>query len=281
MNTNTPNSKHPPLKNPPVHTGVAINHAEEHENRIHSDDIAAKLGFEGALVPGVTVFGLTSIAITKQFGAAWLEGSCVHTRFLKPAYHNDILNVYATNENHANEAKCFNELGTLLCTLNTNPLKVAAEFSQYPFDTATTPIPATRIDRPVIQWDLIKENSPFPPRSWRPSSEENAKLAAEVQDSHPCFTEARENLVHPHLLLSHANQTLVDEFEMPAWIHVGSELRLHQALQLNRTYRVFATPTRKWRHKGHEFLTLYIAYLYKDKVQTEIFHTAIFRIAGT
>ena len=276
MSTNTPN-----FSQPPTHTGVAINHAEEHENRIHSDDIAAKLGFEGALVPGVTVFGLTSIALTKKFGPDWLEGSSVHTRFLKPAYHNDTLNVYSTTTDQLSEAQCFNESGTLLCTLTATPLEVAPEFSQYSFDTAATPIPATRIDRPVIQWDLIKENSPFPPRSWCPRPEENAKLAAEVQDSHPCFTAAEGNLVHPHFLLSHANQTLVDEFEMPAWIHVGSELRLHHALQLNRTYHIFATPIRKWRHKGHEFLTLYIGYVYKDRVQTEIFHTAIFRIAGT
>ena len=31
---------------------IAINHAQSSENRIHSDDIASRLGFRGALVPG-------------------------------------------------------------------------------------------------------------------------------------------------------------------------------------------------------------------------------------
>ena len=41
----------------PVHSAVARNFAEASENKIHSDDIARRFGFTGALVPGVTVFG--------------------------------------------------------------------------------------------------------------------------------------------------------------------------------------------------------------------------------
>jgi len=264
----------------PAHTGVAINHAESHENKIHSDEIAAKLGFEGALVPGVTVFGLTSIALTKKFGGDWLQGTTVHTRFLKPAYHDDTLDVFFSSSAEQTEARCENKGGTLLCTLQIQPCTEASEFAQHNFDLSAQPIASDRTNRKEISWEHIHEGEPFPVRPWHPSNDENAKFAQEVQDNHQVFTANDAGLVHPHLILSQANQALVDEFEMPAWIHVGSELRLHQALKQSVDYRVFAKPVRKWRHKGHEFVTLYIAYEHKGDAHAEIFHTAIYRIAG-
>src|ERR1044072_502260 len=74
-----------------VHTAVARNFAEASENRIHSDDIARRFGFTGALVPGVTVFGHLAWPLTQRFGERWLGGSWVTTRFMKPAYHEETI----------------------------------------------------------------------------------------------------------------------------------------------------------------------------------------------
>jgi hypothetical protein len=38
-------------------------------------------------------------------------------------------------------------------------------------------------------------------------------------------------------------------------------------------------PAEKWEKKGHQFVKLYIAYLVRGEVATEILHTAIFRVA--
>ncbi len=264
----------------PAHTGVARNHAESHENKMHSDEVAAKLGFEGALVPGVTVFGLTSIALTKQFGGDWLQGTTLHTRFLKPAYHDDKLDVFLTSNEEQSEARCLNKDGTLLCTLQMQSGTETPEFGNHNFDLSALPIASDRKNRKEISWEHIREGIPFPVRPWHVGAEENVKFANEVQDDHSAFTTEGTALVHPHLILSQANQVLVDEFEMPAWIHVGSEVRLHQALKQSTDYRLFAVPVRKWKNKGHEFITVYIAYEHKGEAHAEIFHTAIYRIAG-
>ena len=55
-----------------VHIAVARNFAEASENKIHSDDIARRFGFTGALVPGVTVFGHLAWPLTQRFGERWL-----------------------------------------------------------------------------------------------------------------------------------------------------------------------------------------------------------------
>ena len=58
-----------------VHTAVARNFNEASENKIHSDDIARRFGFTGALVPGVTVFGHLAWPLTQRFGARQYRGS--------------------------------------------------------------------------------------------------------------------------------------------------------------------------------------------------------------
>ena len=46
---------------------LALNNAQTSENRIHSDDIAAKYGFEGALVSGAIVIGSLSQPLVRYY----------------------------------------------------------------------------------------------------------------------------------------------------------------------------------------------------------------------
>ncbi len=54
-------------------TITAINDGTESENRMHSDDVAARYGFKGALVSGVNVFGYMTQPLVAQFGAMVIE----------------------------------------------------------------------------------------------------------------------------------------------------------------------------------------------------------------
>ena len=51
---------------------VARNFSESSENKIHSDEIAKKFGFKGALVPGVAVYGHLTLPLVDRFGENWL-----------------------------------------------------------------------------------------------------------------------------------------------------------------------------------------------------------------
>ena len=66
---------------------------------------------------------------------------------------------------------------------------------------------------------------------------------------------------------------------LPAWLHVGSEIRFHRLLRVGDTVEVRTVPTAKWERKGHEFVDLRIVYLVAGEVATEIVHTSIFKIA--
>jgi acyl dehydratase len=256
-----------------VHTAIARNFAEASENRIHSDDIARRFGFTGALVPGVTVFGHLAWPLTQHFGERWLHGSWLTTRFVKPAYHGETISVTDRETGAENLAvECTNSAGVLLATL-----ECRIEATQPAVDmhahVAGRMEPDTRVE---ITWDTVHVDEPFARYGWRPDDALNREYATRVDDDRQLF---RQGVLHPHAILSQANQVLVRRFVMPAWIHTGSELRLRKLLRVGDEIEVRAVLLEKWERKGHQFIKLYVAYVVRGEVAAEIFHTAIFRVA--
>ena len=110
---------------------------------------------------------------------------------------------------------------------------------------------------------------------WKPDDAHNREYAARVDDETELF---RKGVLHPHAILSQANQVLVRRFVMPAWIHTGSEMRFRRLLRVGDEIEVRAVPLEKWERKGHQFIKLYVAYVVGGEIATEIWHTAIFRV---
>lgn len=256
-----------------VHTAVARNFAEASENKIHSDDIARRFGFTGALVPGVTVFGHLAWPLTQRLGASWLQGSWVTTRFIKPAYHAETISLLDRETGEDSFAvDCKNAadvlLATLECTLE-EPQPAVDPHAQ--LGGAQGPE-----DRVEIAWDTVHVDEPFAMYLWKPDEALNREYAARVADDTELF---RQGVLHPHAILSQANQVLVRRFVMPAWIHTGSEVRFRRLLRVGDAIEVRAVPLEKWERKEHQFIRLYVAYVVGGEVATEIWHTAIFRVA--
>ncbi len=257
----------------PVHTAVARNFAEASENKIHSDEIARRFGFTGALVPGVTVFGHLAWPLTRRYGEKWLQGSWVTTRFLKPAYHCETISLTDREMDADGVAvECRNAsdvlLATLECTIES--MQPAADIYAH-LGKAKQPQP--RVD---IGWDTVQVDEPFATYAWEPDDAHNREYAARVDDETELF---RKGVLHPHAILSQANQVLVRRYVMPAWIHTGSEIRFRRLLRVGDAIELHAVPLEKWERKGHQFIKLYVGYVVRGELATEIFHTAIFRVA--
>lgn len=252
-----------------VYETTARNFSANAENRIHSDDVAAQFGFEGALVPGAAVFGHMAHPLVDALGPDWLSGWQASVRFLKPAYDGDSLTVThdATGETHI--VQCYAR-GFLLAELHTRPLRRDDGF-------AAVDSGAPVADRPEITWDNVNVGEPFPAWTWSPDAIGNAEFAAQVGDALACY---RTGVLHPHAILSAANGTFIRRYVLPAWIHVSSVVRFRRLLRVGDEIEVRTVPTRKWRRKGHEFVDLAIAYVVGGEVATEIEHTSIFRVAS-
>ena len=251
---------------------VARNFSEATENKIHDDKIARKYGFEGALVPGVAVYGHLTHPLVEKFGEAWLSHSLGSVRFLKPAYHGDALAISYVEDDGGHHTHCHNQHGVLLAELHsTMPDELPAIEDQSVF--ANTRKPAERVD---MTWDTVEALQPFTPWHWQITDDGNQTSASQIRDEQPIF----RTHAHPHWMLAIANRTLTREYFMPAWIHVGSENRFHLPVFVGDTLEVRAAVREKWRKKGHEFVRIYIAYYRGRELTTEIFHTAIFRLAS-
>jgi acyl dehydratase len=252
---------------------VAANHAESSENRIHSDDVAQRYGFSGALVPGVAVFGYMSHEVTRSLGASWLRHSITDLRLLKPAYAGDQLTIdIGETEEQGHRVACHNPNGVLLATL---------DVLQPP--TMPAPDPRWRIvsdapdpPREPIRWDVLDVHRPWRTFTWQPTVAENRDFTERVADELAVYA---TGLLHPHLVQHMANVVLVRRFMMPAWIHVGTVMHFRRALKAGDTIEMRTVPIDKWERKGHQFLKLYIAFVVDDTPAVEAWHTAIFRIA--
>ena len=251
-----------------VYLTNARNFSVNTENRIHSDAVAARFGFEGALVPGAAVFGHMTHPLVDTLGLDWLAGSHVSMRFLKPAYDGDRLTVTHDAAGDTHTVRC-RARGILLAELHTRPLD--------PDDGPATVEPGAPFSqRPEIEWDNVIVGEPFSAWMWSPDAVENAESAAQVEDGLACYP---MGVLHPHAILSAANRAFTRRYVLPAWIHVGSVVRLRRLLRVGDEIEVRTVPTRKWRRKGHEFVDLGIAYVVGGEVATEIEHTSIFSIA--
>jgi acyl dehydratase len=249
---------------------VAKNYSQSHENKIHSDEVAQKYGFKGALVPGVAVYGHLTHPLVERFGEEWLSGSVSNVRFLKPAYHDDRLEVTCREDDAGYHVQCLND-GVLLAEMQSNlPDEPPAVESQAVFNA-----PAKSRERREISWEAVVEGQPFEPWHWQITEDGNQTHAREISDTLPIY----RTCAHPHWLLSTANRALTREYIMPAWIHAGSEIRYRTLLRIGDAVEVKAVPLEKWRRKGHEFVRLYLAYHRNGTLATEIFHTAIFKVA--
>lgn len=252
---------------------IARNFSESSENKIHSDEIAKKFGFRGALVPGVAVYGHLTLPLVDRFGASWLDHSICDLRLLKPAYHEERLILNLGESDDTMTVQCHNDGGELLATL----------ISSMPDDLpepepASIFAPAPKSDgRVEISWDNIRPDEPF--KEWQVTITDkiNQTYTSQVADTLPLYG---EGYVHPHFLLGCANKALVDEYVMPTWIHVGSETRHRSAVKVGDTLTVRSVPVDKWQKKGHEFIRLYVSYWRGDELTTDIMHTAIYKVAS-
>ena len=251
---------------------VARNFDESNENRIHSDEIAKKFGFKGALVPGSTLYGHLTLPLVDRFGADWLKHSVCDLRLIKPAYHEDRLVLSLSEADTTFTVQCHNASGELLATLVSSMPEVLPE-----------PAPASIFDsepkpkgRSVIAWDTVIPNEPFHEWQITVTEEYNQMYTEQVADELPLY---KEGYAHPHSLCWIANTAMLNDYMIPLSIHVGVEARHRKAVKVGDTLTVRSVPLEKWKKKGHEFIRLYVSLWRGEELTTDIMSTTIFEIA--
>ena len=263
----------------PRHQIVTHNDATATENKIHSDDIAKKYGFRGGLVPGVTVFGHMTYPLVSAFGERWLSKAVGEVRLLKPAYEGEQLTIDTQVEDDGYLVTARNDSGDLLARMTAR----IAERATPPNPLWRTPPLASNPPREEIAATNIVVDKPLAALRLQPEMADNLSIAAHLSDDLAMYSKPPVDIVaspmHPLWFARACNRAFTARWIMPAWIHVGTEFVFHRPLRVAQSIEIRAIPTRVWEHKGHEFATLYLAFLNDGDLAAEARHTAIYKVA--
>ena len=249
---------------PPLLLVRAVNTAADSENRIHEDRVAAEYGFQGGLVPGVTIYGYMAAAVIEHFGPAWLERGAMDVRFFQPFYEGEQVAVSIAEQEQG---------------------RVKVEAGSRASGTAWI---QDLLDDSLDFGDLPPE-CPMPDRV--PASREAmlvgtllGTIEKALDLSEPGMSApldaylGQERFAHPAIILALANEILARNYILGPWIHSSSEVRnLSAALDGDRL-QVRGKIVEAYERKGHDFVVLDVAILKGAVPVSRIRHTAIWRL---
>ena len=79
-------------------SGKAINQDPDSANEIHGDELAQQFGFEGGLVPGVTISAYLTHPAVEAWGLDFLGNGHAHVRVVSPLYDGETFTVETNDE---------------------------------------------------------------------------------------------------------------------------------------------------------------------------------------
>ena len=247
-------------------TVIARNFSTQSENRMHSDEMASRYGFQGALVPGVAIYGHLVKPLVDHYGEAWLHDSCVEVKLIKPTYHGDELTIeWAGSEEDVIASNQRGELIAIIATHHKSSLPTELGLE------GDLKLPG----RPEIDWNNVIVGEVFSPWAVHLDAKENRRYCSEIGDEDPIYRDH----IHPHYLLSLANEALMQEYIMPAWIHVKSKISHRTGLRVGDDVVLRSVVSNRSERKGRQFISGHMTFWRGDEVALDIEHHAIFRIA--
>ena len=261
-----------------THAVRAHNAATASENKIHDDAVARTYGFEGGLVPGVTVYAYLTHPVVAELGRAWLERGTMTTRFVRPCYDGDDVTIDAVTPDERDD-------GTLELTARRAGDEVVA--------TAIASLPAGPPPPPAVE---DYPAAPLPAERVPATADALAALGllgsweATFHAEHaPAFLdEIGEDLslyrdggpAHPGYLLLAANWILVANVHLGPWMHVGSDVTNYGVVDDGDRVSTRGRVVRLFERKGHRFVDLDLLMVANDvRPVLHVRHTAIYDIA--
>lgn len=258
----------------------ARNTAADSENKIHDDTTAARFGFRGGLVPGVTVYAYMTAPIVERFGLDWLERGSMQIKFHQPFYDGEEVLVRGEADDSADPISiaitAAREDGTVcstaLATVNDQTAWLGeARLEDYPeaplpaLDARSTPTRELLIPGRAI--GTLTEAVRVP----------DCELLESLDERLQIYRGDRA-VAHPYTLLALANQVLVRNYQLGPWIHAASDLINWSSVRNGEELSVRGRISDCFERKGHEFVVLDLVLVANNRrTVQQVRHTAIYR----
>lgn len=258
----------------------ARNTSADSENRIHDDEVAARYGFRGGLVPGVTLYGYMTVPLVERFGLDWLSRGAMQIRFQKPVYEGDEVILRGEIDKGSDALRVTlraeRDGGEVCATAVANIGGESPFASELCIENySAVPLPSLE-ERPVATREVFVPGADIGTLTERLNLPDAAFLA-QIDERLPIYA-GDEAVGHPAYLLGLMNQALVRNFRLGPWIHVASELVNHSVARDGEVILVRGRIRECFERKGHEFVVLDFLVLSEDgRAVQQVRHTAIYR----
>lgn len=253
----------------PPRAVVARNTAADEAGSIHDDAYAARMGYRGGLVPGVTLLAYLTPTLIDAFGEAWPQRGRLSARFVRPAYDGEQVSVAA------NVARTDSEDVTLACRVERSDGAAcveaeaicslrAAQLAPAPWRTAIPSAAPPRLGPdgalPELSPEHLAVGQELSPRTYRLSLDEAIAWAAEADNQHAWYREPSpfggRPIVHPVLFARDPIRLLRHNFAYKATIHAATDLAYQGAGWPDRDYTVYGFIADAYERKGNSYVVV-------------------------
>ena len=233
----------------------------EINNIIHSTEGAARFGYTGPLVGGVTVYAWTARAVVEALGEAWLDEGWIEFQLRRPVYPGDEMTTRVEVASGAATFEMTKGTGEV-AVRGTAGLGVADFASEITRSQERTPAP-TPAQRPFIRRELYPGESDLAAMAIPFSAAESAEYADTfARDPHPRWR-SDEGYVHPAWIAHRANQILAHSWRYTS-IHVSSQIQHLAPARPGQEFLVSGRFADTYQRKGHEYTVLDVTLTSED-----------------
>lgn len=273
---------------------MARNTAATEAGSIHDDAYAARFGYRGGLVPGVTLLAYLTPALIEAFGEAWPQHGRLHARFVRPAYDGETLAVRAPVARREGDdvtlaCRLENEAGAACVEAEASCLLGEPRPARHvPWRTA---IPAPRPVRvatggrlPPLDPDTFVIGEELMPLTYRITPDDSMTWAAQMDDRSSWYRESSPfggPIVHPAFFARDPIELLRHNFAYKATIHAETDLSYQRVAWPERDYTVYGYIADVYERKGNSYVVVHT--LTVDQDGREIArnrHSSIVRLRG-
>jgi hypothetical protein len=268
---------------PQLWQAEAYNQVPESENPIHSDEAARRYGFQGGLVPGVTVTAYLCHPAVDAWGMDWLERGYARVVASKPLYDRKRFRVELSEASaSAYDATLIDEDGTR-CATGSVELR----------DTLPSP-PSMRGDpcidegfhRPSASREVMEELRERGLHALRARWNTAAEMVGYLRDASQMPKLLRSDgagYANTAFVLGLTNWALAGNVKLGPWLHLQAESQNHQPIPRDSELVVESAIADLFEKKGHEFVDLDVA-AYRLETQQPVMSArlrAIYQLRGS
>jgi hypothetical protein len=195
---------------PPVTLTIRLDDSPRYRGSVHDDEVAKRMGYRAALVPGAFLYGHFSRLAVDLWGRSWIETGAMAATFRRPVYNGDDVGIEAVPDSE----------GTKLALTMLGPDgQLVAEGWIAPPATMRVPEPAlwpmlaVSDDRPEIADGRQMVGLRGTTAGAILTQDDIATSRAAFDERHPIYE--KEGLAHPGLLMRRAMFEVNGSFRWP------------------------------------------------------------------